>query len=194
MKRKTDEPAKRVEIWTDGACSGNPGPGGWGALLRYNTKERELYGGEAETTNNRMELMAAIEALNALKMSCAVDLYTDSVYVRSGIMEWIEGWKQRGWKNSNKKPVKNQELWQRLDAARARHKVQWHWLKGHNGHAENERADALARKGAQEARSAGGATGTGNKAARSAAGVTGTESKAARAASAAKKIVGAAEK
>jgi len=145
---------KQVVIYTDGACSGNPGPGGWGALLIYGGVEKELYGGEAETTNNRMELMAAIAALNALKQPCQVELYTDSVYVRSGIKEWIAGWKQRGWKNSAKKPVKNQELWQQLDAARARHQVEWHWVKGHNGHAQNERVDALARKGAAEAKAA----------------------------------------
>ena len=138
---------KRVEIFTDGACSGNPGPGGWGAILRYNGAVRELSGGEAETTNNRMELMAAIEALNALKQPCAVDLYTDSNYVRDGISGWIEGWKRNGWRTAAKKPVKNAELWQALDAARQRHDVSWHWVKGHAGHPENERADELARSG-----------------------------------------------
>jgi ribonuclease HI len=136
---------KRVEIFTDGACSGNPGPGGWGAVLRHNGAVRELSGGEAETTNNRMELMAAIAALNALKEPCAVDLHTDSNYVKDGISGWIDGWKRNGWKTAARTPVKNVELWQQLDAARARHKVTWHWLKGHAGHAENERADELAR-------------------------------------------------
>ena len=136
---------KRVEIFTDGACSGNPGPGGWGALLRYNGKVKELSGGEAQTTNNRMELMAAISALTALKEAVEADLYTDSVYVRDGIRSWIENWKKNGWKTSDKKPVKNAELWQALDEARRRHKVSWHWIKGHAGHPENERADELAR-------------------------------------------------
>ncbi|TAM99018.1 MAG: ribonuclease HI [Rhizobiaceae bacterium] len=137
---------KTVEIFTDGACSGNPGPGGWGAILRHNGAERELSGGEALTTNNRMELMAAIEALDALKQPCRVELYTDSNYVREGISGWIDGWKRNGWKTAAKKPVKNAELWQALDAARGRHEVRWHWVKGHAGHAENERADELARK------------------------------------------------
>ncbi|HEV7254864.1 MAG TPA: ribonuclease HI [Mesorhizobium sp.] len=138
---------KRVEIFTDGACSGNPGPGGWGAILRFNDVARELKGGEADTTNNRMELMAAISALEALKEPCQVDLWTDSNYVRDGISGWIEGWKRNGWKTAAKKPVKNAELWAALDAARNRHKVTWHWLKGHAGHPENERADELAREG-----------------------------------------------
>lgn len=138
---------KSVEVFTDGACSGNPGPGGWGAILRYNGTERELSGGEADTTNNRMELVAAIEALNALKGPCRVDLYTDSVYVRDGISGWIDSWKRNGWKTAAKKPVKNTELWQALDEARARHQVSWHWVKGHASHPENERADALARAG-----------------------------------------------
>lgn len=138
---------KQVEIFTDGACSGNPGPGGWGAILRYNGNEKELSGGEADTTNNRMELMAAIEALNALKSHCKVDLHTDSVYVRDGIGKWIHGWKKNGWRTADKKPVKNAELWQALDAARSRHDVTWHWVKGHAGHPENERADELARAG-----------------------------------------------
>ncbi|WP_099865185.1 ribonuclease HI [Pararhizobium haloflavum] len=136
---------KRVEIFTDGACSGNPGPGGWGAILRYNGVEKELSGGEPETTNNRMELMAAIAALEALKGTCVVDLYTDSVYVRDGLTKWIHGWKRNGWRTADKKPVKNAELWQALDAARQRHKVELHWVKGHAGHPENERADELAR-------------------------------------------------
>ena len=137
---------KQVEIFTDGACSGNPGPGGWGAILRYNGVEKELSGGEALTTNNRMELMAAIAALEALKGRCAVDLYTDSVYVRDGLRNWIHGWKKNGWKTAAKKPVKNAELWQALDAARDCHDVTLHWIKGHAGHPENERADELARK------------------------------------------------
>ncbi len=143
---------KQVEIFTDGACSGNPGPGGWGVLLRWNGVTKELYGGEADTTNNRMELTAAIKALNALKESCEVDLYTDSVYVRNGISSWIDGWKANNWKTSAKKPVKNAELWQQLDEARLRHKVSWHWVKGHAGHPENERCDELARKGVAENR------------------------------------------
>lgn len=136
-----------VEIWTDGACSGNPGPGGWGALLRYGDKEKELYGGQADTTNNQMELMAAIEALNALKKPCTVELTTDSQYVKGGMTGWIFGWKKNGWKTANKKPVKNVELWQALDEAVSRHEVNWHWIKGHAGHAENEKADELARLG-----------------------------------------------
>ncbi|WP_114390175.1 ribonuclease HI [Notoacmeibacter marinus] len=138
---------KHVEIFTDGACSGNPGPGGWGAILRHGTAEKELSGGEAQTTNNRMELTAAIEALRALKGSCRVDLHTDSVYVRDGIRRWIDGWKRNGWKTAAKKPVKNEELWRALDEVRSRHDVTWHWVKGHAGHPENERADELARKG-----------------------------------------------
>lgn len=136
---------KTVEIFTDGACSGNPGPGGWGAILRYNGVEKELSGGEAMTTNNRMELSAALEALNALKGPCKVDLYTDSNYLRDGIRGWIDGWKRNGWKTAARKPVKNAELWQALDAARAPHTIEWHWVKGHAGHPENERADELAR-------------------------------------------------
>jgi ribonuclease HI len=136
-----------VEMFTDGACSGNPGPGGWGVVLRYHDVTKELSGGEAMTTNNRMELMAAIAGLNALKRPCQVDLYTDSEYVRNGINGWIESWKKNGWRTSAKKPVKNAELWQELDAARRRHRVTWHWVKGHAGHVENERADELARLG-----------------------------------------------
>lgn len=136
----------RVEIYTDGACSGNPGPGGWGAILRVGTTEKELSGGEVDTTNNRMELTAAIEALSALKRSCEVDLYTDSKYVMDGINSWLAGWKARGWKTADKKPVKNVDLWEQLDAQVQRHKVVWHWVKGHNGHPENERADELARQ------------------------------------------------
>ncbi len=141
---------KTVEIFTDGACSGNPGPGGWGAILRYNGTEKELYGGAAETTNNRMELMAAIQALNALKRPCKVKLHTDSRYVKDGITQWIHNWKQNGWRTAAKKPVKNADLWQALDQALARHDVHWIWVKGHAGHAENERADELARRGTAE--------------------------------------------
>jgi len=137
----------RVEIFTDGACSGNPGPGGWGALLRWNGTEKELKGGERDTTNNRMEMMAAIQALEALKRPAHIDLYTDSVYLRDGITKWIHNWKAKGWKTAAKKPVKNVDLWQRLESAMARHQVEWHWVKGHNGHPENERADMLARDG-----------------------------------------------
>ncbi len=136
-----------VEIWTDGACSGNPGPGGWGALLRFGDHERELKGGERETTNNRMELQAAISALNALTRPCTVRLTTDSTYVRDGITKWLHTWKDRGWKSANNKPIKNQDLWQALDAAAAPHTLTWGWIRGHAGHAENERADALARDG-----------------------------------------------
>ena len=133
-----------VQIWTDGACLGNPGPGGWGALLRWNGSERELSGSEPDTTNNRMELMAAIQALEALKRPCAVTLTTDSQYVRKGITEWLSNWKRNGWKTAARKPVKNDDLWRRLDVAVARHQVSWAWVKGHSGHPENERADALA--------------------------------------------------
>jgi ribonuclease HI len=138
---------KHVDIFTDGACSGNPGPGGWGAVLRYGDTEKDMCGGEVATTNNRMELMAAISSLGALKDACEVDLYTDSKYVMDGISKWIHGWKKNGWKTADKKPVKNAELWQALDAAYGRHKVTLHWVKGHAGHIENERADELARKG-----------------------------------------------
>ncbi|MEO9903771.1 ribonuclease HI [Nisaea sp.] len=136
---------KRVEIYTDGACSGNPGPGGWGAILRYGDTEKELSGGDKETTNNRMEMMAAITSLETLTRPMHVDLYTDSTYVRDGITKWIHGWKKRGWRTADKKPVKNMELWQRLEAAVERHEIEWHWVKGHAGHPENERADELAR-------------------------------------------------
>jgi ribonuclease HI len=133
-----------VHAWTDGACLGNPGPGGWGVVLRWNGHERELSGGELDTTNNRMELMAAIRALESLRRPCRVILTTDSQYVRKGITEWMPGWKRNGWKTASKKPVKNAELWRRLDAARERHEVRWDWIKGHSGHPENERADELA--------------------------------------------------
>jgi len=143
----------RVEIFTDGACSGNPGPGGWGVLLRWRGHEKELHGGEPETTNNRMELMAAIRGLEALKPGGRASLYTDSTYVQKGITEWINGWKTNGWRTAAKKPVKNKDLWQELDAALEGHEIDWHWVKGHAGHAENERADELARLGVEEAAS-----------------------------------------
>jgi ribonuclease HI len=136
-----------VQIYTDGACSGNPGPGGWGVILRFGELEKELKGGERNTTNNRMELMAAISGLEALKKPAVVDLTTDSQYVRQGITSWIFNWKRNGWRTSDKKPVKNVDLWQRLDAALRQHEVRWHWVKGHAGHAENERVDQLAREG-----------------------------------------------
>jgi len=135
---------KEVHIYTDGACRGNPGPGGWGVILRYNTTEKELYGAESKTTNNRMELMAAIEGLAALKQGCKVIVTTDSKYVKNGITEWLPGWKKRGWKTANKKPVKNVDLWQRLEEEVESHQVDWKWVKGHSGHAENDRADELA--------------------------------------------------
>ena len=141
---------KRIEIFTDGACRGNPGPGGWGALLRYQGTEKHFYGGEKETTNNRMELTAAIEALKAIKGSCDITITTDSEYVRKGITEWLINWKARGWKTSNKKPVKNVDLWQALDEQCVRHKISWHWVKGHSGHRENELADQLANRGIDE--------------------------------------------
>ena len=140
-----------VVIYTDGACRGNPGPGGWGAILISGAREREMCGGDLATTNNRMELMAAIQALEALKMPCKVELHTDSQYVKTGISEWVSGWKARGWKTAAKAPVKNEDLWRRLDEARSRHTVDWRWVKGHNGHPLNERADGLARKGMLEA-------------------------------------------
>ena len=142
---------KAVTAYTDGACRGNPGPGGWGAMLRYGENVRELRGGERHTTNNRMELMGAIEALGALKEPCRVDLYTDSRYVRDGITRWLPGWRRRGWLTSAKKPVKNRDLWMRLDDLAQRHEVVWHWVKGHAGHPGNERADALANLGLEHA-------------------------------------------
>jgi ribonuclease HI len=144
-----------VEIFTDGACSGNPGPGGWGVILRFGNRERELSGGDPATTNNRMELMAAIMALEALKRPCRVRLFTDSNYLRDGVTKWIHGWKKNGWRTSDKKPVKNVELWQRLDAARLLHRVDWIWVKGHSGHPENERADRLARSEIEKIRGSG---------------------------------------
>jgi ribonuclease HI len=140
----------KVIIHTDGACSGNPGPGGWGAILDYNGTRKEIYGGEPQSTNNRMELKAAIEALNVLKRECDVEMHVDSQYVKDGITKWIHGWKRNGWKTADKKPVKNVELWQALDEAIKRHEITWHWVKGHAGHPDNERADELARQGIAE--------------------------------------------
>ena len=140
---------KKVEINTDGACLGNPGPGGWGALLRYGDSERELAGGESDTTNNRMELMAAIAALEALSSACEVTLHTDSQYVQKGVGEWMPNWIRRGWKTAAGQPVKNQDLWERLDRAASKHKVQWRWVRGHSGHVDNERVDKLARNAAE---------------------------------------------
>ena len=135
---------KQMEIYTDGACSGNPGPGGWGVLLRYGDHEKELSGGETDTTNNRMEMMAVIQALTSLKETCDVDIYTDSKYVIQGMTEWLDGWKRKNWQTASKKPVKNVDLWQALDTLVQQHNVRWHWVKGHAGHEENERVDALA--------------------------------------------------
>lgn len=141
---------KKVEMFVDGACRGNPGPGGWGVLLRYKDTEKTLNGGEKETTNNRMELMAAIEGLNSLKERCHVIMTTDSQYVKHGVTEWMVGWKAKNWKTANNKPVKNQDLWLRLEEALSRHEVEWHWVRGHSGHVENERVDALARQAIDE--------------------------------------------
>lgn len=141
----------KVELFTDGACKGNPGPGGWGAFLRYGEAEKEMWGGESDTTNNRMELMAAIEGLKALKRPCHVILTTDSQYVKQGINQWLAGWKKNGWKTAAKQPVKNQDLWQALDAECVKHQIEWKWVKGHAGHPENERADQLANRGVEEA-------------------------------------------
>ena len=152
MTKAADSAEGVVEIFTDGACSGNPGPGGWGAVLRWNGHERELQGFANPTTNNRMEMMAAIAALEALKRPSRVHLHTDSQYLRDGITRFIHAWKTRGWKTADKKPVKNIDLWQRLDAAAKPHQVEWFWVKGHSGHVENERADALARAGIEDAR------------------------------------------
>lgn len=138
---------KKITIYTDGACKGNPGPGGWGAVLQFNEQQKEIYGGAPDVTNNQMELKAAVEALNALTEACEVDLHTDSQYVRQGITSWIHGWKKKSWKNSAGKPVKNQDLWKALDVATQRHSVQWHWVKGHSGHPLNDLADELANKG-----------------------------------------------
>ncbi|GAA0425394.1 ribonuclease HI [Cocleimonas flava] len=141
---------QKVIVYTDGGCRGNPGPGGWGAVLKFGEHEKEIYGYEAETTNNRMELMAAISALEMLSRSCEIELTTDSQYVRKGILEWMDGWKKRGWKTAAKKPVKNKDLWQRLDAAVQTHNINWHWIKGHSGHPGNERADDLANRAMDE--------------------------------------------
>lgn len=151
----SDPTPSPVQLFTDGACSGNPGPGGWGVILRYKGTEKELCGGEPATTNNRMELMAVIQGLSALTRPCVVEVYTDSQYVQKGISEWIRGWKARGWKTADRQPVKNEDLWRTLDAAASAHTVTWHWVRGHAGHAENERADALAREGLRQARDAG---------------------------------------
>lgn len=139
-----------VTLYTDGACRGNPGPGGWGVVLKSGQHVKELYGGEAETTNNRMEMTAAIEGLKALNRACTVAIYTDSQYLRKGVLEWMEGWKRNGWKTSARKPVKNQDLWQSLDEQLSRHNIEWHWVKGHSGDPGNERADALANKGTDD--------------------------------------------
>ena len=146
---------RRVEIWTDGACSGNPGPGGYGAILRFGDHEKEISGGEADTTNNRMELMGAIAALEALTRPCAVTLHTDSQYLRNGVTQWIESWKARGWRTADRKPVKNVDLWQRLEAASERHEIDWRWVRGHAGDAMNERVDALARSALERRRDRG---------------------------------------
>mgnify|MGYP003082886639 FL=1 len=138
---------KTVSLYTDGACKGNPGKGGWGVLMRYGSHEKELFGGEAHTTNNRMELTAIIQGLAALKRPCAVVIYTDSQYVKNGMEQWIHGWKKNGWKTASTQPVKNEDLWQQLDRLAAQHQIQWQWVRGHAGHAENERADALANQG-----------------------------------------------
>jgi ribonuclease HI len=153
---RTEQANGRVVIHTDGACSGNPGVGGWGAILEWGDHRREIKGGEAHTTNNRMELMAAISALETLKRPCDVDLHTDSQYMRQGITSWIHGWKRNGWKTADRKPVKNVDLWQRLEAAIGRHTVHWHWVRGHSGHDLNERADELAREAITELRAGGG--------------------------------------
>lgn len=139
-----------IEIYTDGACKGNPGPGGWGVLLRYNGTEKTLHGGEAHTTNNRMELMAAIKGLESLSRPCEVNLYTDSQYLRQGMMDWLKSWKKNGWKNSKKEPVKNADLWKILDALATTHQVTWHWVKGHSGHVDNDRVDSLANMGIEQ--------------------------------------------
>jgi ribonuclease HI len=160
------DPERTVEVYTDGACSGNPGPGGWGAVLRYGRHEKELYGGEpGTTTNNRMELMAPIRALESLTRPSAVCIYTDSTYVRNGVTQWLPRWKSNGWQTREKAPVKNADLWQRLDQAARRHRVQWEWVKGHAGHPENERADRLAVRGVEEARGTAGRPGAGAPAA-----------------------------
>jgi ribonuclease HI len=150
VKSESTKSASTVQIYSDGGCRGNPGPGGWGVLLRYQSVEKSYYGAEAHTTNNRMELMGAIKGLEALKKPCTVELYTDSQYVRKGMSEWIINWKKKGWKNSQKEPVKNMDLWQQLDALAAQHSITWHWVKGHSGHPENEMADELANRAIDE--------------------------------------------
>jgi ribonuclease HI len=147
---KSASGAEVVRIYTDGACKGNPGPGGWGAILQMDGKEKELFGGETQTTNNRMELTAVIRALELLKRPCHIEVYTDSQYVQKGISEWLPDWKRRGWRTADKKPVKNVDLWQELDRLAGAHRIAWHWVKGHAGHPENERADELANRGVQE--------------------------------------------
>jgi ribonuclease HI len=154
VSEESAQQPSRVVIFTDGACSGNPGPGGWGAILTFGDHEKELKGGEPDTTNNRMELMAAISALEALKRPCRVDLHTDSQYLRNGVMSYLEKWKRNGWRTADKKPVKNIDLWHRLDAALGMHQIRWHWLRGHAGHAMNERADELAREAIADLRAA----------------------------------------
>lgn len=149
MNDKANETSQWIEIYADGACKGNPGPGGWGAWLSYDGREKELYGGDPSTTNNRMELTAVIRALEALKRPCKAKVYTDSVYVQKGITEWIHGWKLRNWRTSDKKPVKNDDLWRELDHLAQQHQIEWHWVKGHAGHAGNERADQLANRGVE---------------------------------------------
>ncbi len=149
---KSESGAEVVRIYTDGACKGNPGPGGWGAILQMDGKEKELFGGEPRTTNNRMELMAVIRALETLKPPCEVAVYTDSQYVQKGISEWLHDWKRRGWRTAGKKPVKNVDLWRELDRLAGMHRVAWHWVRGHAGHPENERADALANRGVESLR------------------------------------------
>lgn len=152
MNKLANESKLMIDIFTDGACSGNPGPGGWGAILRMDGQEQELFGGEAQTTNNRMEMMAVIEALKALGTTATARVHTDSQYVQKGISEWIHNWKRRGWKTAAKEPVKNADLWRELDQLASQHKIEWIWVKGHAGHAENERADILARRGVELAR------------------------------------------
>lgn len=150
LARDEEAALKQVEIFTDGACRGNPGPGGWGALLRYGDHERELFGGEPATTNNRMEMMAALKALESLSEPCVVELTTDSEYLRKGMTEWLAGWKARNWKTASRQPVKNADIWKALEKAVVRHEIRWHWVKGHSGHTENERADQLANRGIDE--------------------------------------------
>lgn len=148
---------KKITVYTDGACKGNPGPGGWGVLLEYNGRQKTMHGGEPQTTNNRMEMMAAISALETLREACEITLFTDSKYVMQGLTEWLPGWKARGWKTASKQPVKNQDLWERLDAAVQRHKIEWRWVKGHAGDPGNEMADQLANKGIEQMQAASAA-------------------------------------